>query len=399
MLLKPLTIAAGLLALPAAQAFLIPPEISDADIQIANTIDAIHPHVDTNQVVPVDIECPDCPVLLGSRRGKAAIQLKIDRPSHLSLVFVIDNQPDHDRLLVNGFELYPSSSLLTSTLWAPQFVDRKHKEKDERHHHEGGRRKFRHHKFTPQPQRLGFGLRVSPPKKDTDGQFELVELELQIIEVGAVFVDGIPSITVKLIKDREGRLLMTQIEKSRPETPAALPSSAGAEECTTTLCEWLAMAREKFNKLKGFGHCHGAVKGAPASDEVPAHHQPQHAGADDHWRATYQERHWGKLFKHMASHILLPVLIGIVAGVTVSIIGMVVGTVLVSLWRALFRRRSGSAGHRRRRSSHAHRRRLSRKESALAEDEKAGLMEYQDEAPQDAPPSYEEAETVKTSQV
>jgi hypothetical protein len=56
------------------------------------------------------------------------------------------------------------------------------------------------------------------------------------------------------------------------------------------------------------------------SDEIshpnPHHHQRPHAG---HWAAPYQEHRWGKLFKHIASHILLPVLIGIFAGVSISL--------------------------------------------------------------------------------
>jgi len=327
MLLKPLTVAAGLLAVPAAQAFLIPPEVSDADIQIANTIESIGSQVADSQVV--NVECPGCPISVQGKRGKN-IQLKIDRPSHLELAFSIDHLSDHDRLLVNGFEMYPSGDPLHETLSAPQVVDRR--EKDKRHyrehdHHDDGHRKRPHH-LAPQPQRLGFGLHVGPSKKDTDGQFELVEVELQIIEVGVAFIDGIPSVKVKLIKDGEGRLLMSQIEKSEPKF---LDHPNGdAKECTTMLCKWLAIAREKLKGFKGFGHCHGMKGGmnphgageAPHGHPHPQPPQPHHPHdpAAGHWPpAPYQERRWGKLFKYIAAHILLPVLIGIVAGVSVSL--------------------------------------------------------------------------------
>ncbi|KAH6855112.1 hypothetical protein B0I37DRAFT_47315 [Chaetomium sp. MPI-CAGE-AT-0009] len=381
MLLKPLTLVAGLLAVPAARAFLIPPEVSDTDIQVANTIESVGSQVTDIQVV--DVECPGCPVLLTNRRGKS-VQFKTKFPSHLELAFSVDHLADHDRLLLNGVELYPSHETLITALKAPQIVDRKPKEK--RHHPDGERHKGRHRVY-PQPQQLSFGLRVAPAIKDAEGQFELVEIEFQIIAVGVAFIDGIPAVKVKLIKDGEGRLVISQIEKGEANTFVKELPGGDADECTTMLCRWLAAAREKLKKFKGLGHC--GTKGAessPASGEASHSHSHPHS----HRPVTghgHQEHRWGKLFKHMASHILLPVLIGIVAGVSVSLVGMAVGTLLVSLWRAFFRRRrSSSSGHRRRHSHH----KAPRKEVVLVEDEKAGLMENQD-----APPSYEEQETPK----
>jgi hypothetical protein len=317
MLLKRLTVAAGLVAVPAANAFLIPPEVSDADIQVANTIGSIGAQVAETQVV--NLECPGCPVLVRGRRGKS-FQLGIDRPSHLELTFSVDHQPDHDRLLVNGFELYPTTRPSREELVAPQVVDWRDEEKrhqrEHDHDHDDHRHHRRPHRLTPQPQRLGFAARVGAPKKDADGQFELVEVELQIIEVGVAFIDGIPDVKVKLIKDGEGRLLMSQIEKSESKKLVELPKG-GAEECETMLCKVIATAREKFKALKG---CHrGGMK--PAVSGEVAHHHPHHhhAPAPGSWTAPYQERQWGKLFKHIGSHILLPVLIGIVAGVSVSL--------------------------------------------------------------------------------
>ncbi|KAL2166586.1 hypothetical protein VTG60DRAFT_2481 [Thermothelomyces hinnuleus] len=393
MLLKPLTLAAGLLALPAAQAFLIPPEVSETDIHIANTIESIGPQVAESQIVPVAVECPGCPILLRGRHGRT-VQLKIDRPSHLEMVFSIDRQPDHDRLLVNGFDLYPSRGMSGGILSAPQVVDREWKKEHKPHYPEGEHRRLRH-RLTPQPQALGFGLKVSPPKPDADGQFELVEVELQILEVGVAFVDGIPSLNLKLIKDRDGRLLISRIDKVQPEVLAP-PPAVEPEGCLMRLFRWLAIARKKLDGSNGFAHCHDAAKHPSAFDETlphhgPHHHHHHHHPHADNWRMTYEHRHWGKLLKHMASHILLPVLIGIVAGVSISLIGMAVGTVLVSLWNTLSGRRRHGANHRRHRSSRSHRHKVSLKEAAAAE-EKAGLMEYQD-----APLSYEEAETAKTT--
>lgn len=320
MLLKPLTVAAGLLAVPAAHAFLLPPEISDADIQIANTIESVAAQV--VDVRTVDLECPDCPILVRGRRGRP-IQVKLHRPSNLSLTFSVDHQPDHDRLLVNGFELYPTVDPL-EVLEAPQVVNWEAKPKPDRrrkeHHRHDGKRGKRPHRLTPQPQRLGFGLHVGPAQKNADGTFELVEVDLQILEVGMAFIDGVPDVKLKLIKDGQGRLLMSQVEKSAAEKLLELPNDR-PEECNTKLCRLLAAARAKFQGLRPHKPCHGAAvaefeaPNGPSHPDAPRPHHPH----GDHWRGPFHVHRWGALLKHVAAHIFLPVLIGIVAGVSVSL--------------------------------------------------------------------------------
>ncbi|KAL2161305.1 hypothetical protein VTH06DRAFT_8525 [Thermothelomyces fergusii] len=377
MLLKPLSLAAGLLALPAARAFLIPPEVGEADIHISNAItESIGTQVGEPQVVPIAVECPGCPILLRGRHGRT-VQLKIDRPSHLELVFSIDRQPDYDRLLVNGYELYPSTSLFGGILSAPQVVDF-----EVPHYLEWALRKLRH-RLVPQPQALGFSLKVSPPKQDAEGQFEMVELELQILEVGVAFVDGIPSINLKVLKDRDGRLLISRVDEIPPEAPAP-PPAVEPQGYLARLLRWLAMTRERLKGSNEFADCRGAAKNPPAFVET----LPRPPADNSH--ATDEHRHWAELVKHMTLYTLLPVLIGIVTGVSVGLIGMAVSTVLVSLWNKMSDRRRHGAGHRRHLSSRSHRRKASLKEATVA-DEKAGLMEDQE-----APPSYEEAETTKT---
>jgi hypothetical protein len=325
MLLKSITaVAAGLLAAPAAHAFLLPPEVSEADVQIANTLEAVAPQV--ADIRHVDIECPGCPILVRGPRGKR-IQLQIDQPSHLQLSFNIEQQSDVDRLLVNGFELYPSGDPLLDSLWAAQIVDQDAGGQDrEKRHHDEDDNEDEHHEhhrrpnhLIPQPQRLGFGLHVSSGKKD--GEFELVEVELQVIEVGVAFVDGIPSVKIQLIKDDSGRLVIAQIEKGAPKKLLG----ATPQECTTMMCKMIAMAREKLKGMRPFKNCHGGnTKGGmeSASGEVPPHHHHHHHGhghGGGQWRAPYRKHSWGQLFKNIASHIILPVLIGIVAGVSISL--------------------------------------------------------------------------------
>jgi len=326
MLLTPLTVVAGLLAFP-TNAFLIPPEVSDADVQVANTIESIVAPVPDSQVV--EVACPNCPVLVQGRRGQP-IQLNSKRPTYLELTFSVDHLPDHDRLLVNGFELYPSGDPLRETLLAPQIIGRKEKRHDGDHeHHKDGMRGHRKgtQQLVPQPQRLGFGLHIGPAQKADDSDFEVVEVELQIIEVGSTFIDNIPNVKVKLVQDSEGRILMAQIAKGEPKKLIQSPNGDAVEECTTMLCQWLAALREKLKNVKGFGHCHkgnmaggmNPAHGGAVEDSQPHPHHPYQDEGAEHWHARYPERRWGKLFKYIAAHILLPVLIGIVAGVSISL--------------------------------------------------------------------------------
>lgn len=392
--MKPLAIAAGLLACPTVNAFLIPPEISQNDIEIAgNVAAALASAPQISEIQPIDLECPGCPILVKGRSG-FDVQVQTDAPSHLELTFSIEHQPQGgDRLVVNGFELYPNADPFSNALVAPQVLDKevekRHDHDHNRDHSDGHRKRPHHRRPEPQPQRLGFGMHVGPAKKTQDGEFDLIEVELQIIEVGFSFVEDIPSLKINLIKQNSGKLLMTHIEKVIPQKEVDAPDAqTAAEECATVMCQIMALTREKvkqFNKLKPSFGCHGGKnKGGMMRPEGHGHpHHPRpHGIRPDHLKFPQQREHsWGKLFKNIFAHILLPVLVGIVAGVSVSLIGMMVGTVIVSTWRFFFRKPSSSHRHHRRHSrSHSHNK-VSHKE-AIAAEEKSGLMV------EEAPPTY-----------
>lgn len=397
MLMKSLSLAAaaGLLAAPAANAFLIPPEISESDLKIAQEVEFAEPKI--AEVQPIDLECPGCPLNIKGRFGQD-IQVKTGRPNHLELLFAIEHRPEGgDRLLVNDFELYPFADPFSSNLMAPQVLD-DGAEVEKRHDHHGGeedghRRGKHHRRPKPQAQRLGFGLHVSPVQKDTDGNFELIEIELQVIEVGYTFVENIPKVRVNLVKDQEGKLLMTTVEKTAPQTIVEVSDEDKPAECTTRICQLMAAAHEKMEQLRKMRlpGCHGGNKEGmgmrPAFHHGGEHHHGGHHGHSEPrpGRMGMREHSWGKLFKNITSHILLPVLIGLVAGVAVSLIGMAVGTVIVGLWRFFRKPTHTSRRHSRRHSLH----KASHKEAVVAE-EKSGLLAEEE---QDAPPAYQDAET------
>ncbi|KAK3330936.1 hypothetical protein B0H66DRAFT_528281 [Apodospora peruviana] len=365
MLLKPFTtVAAGLIAASATtHAFLLPPEVSDSDIsKLASHIDEIIAQNAANsQRQVVQLDCPGCPVALASGGEE------LNEQNHLELTFNVDSQ----RLLVNGFELYPSPDPFSNVFVAPQVYD------------------------APQSlppaaaQVLGYSLQTQRLEKE--GQMERVLVDLQIIEIGNLFVNNIPGVHIELIKAPSGGLLIGNIIQAIPTLSTPMDDQK-EEECTNMMCKWMAFIREKARQHKP---CHGMGPGPvpamhPGAGGHHGHHGPPHHGGGHHQGGPHAHMRphthtWGQLFKNIGSHILLPVLVGIVAGVTVSLVGMMVGTVIVSLWRMFFRR-GGSSHHYR----HTHHHRAARKETAAVEEEKSGLMENQD-----PPPSYEAEEDVK----
>ncbi|EMR66629.1 hypothetical protein UCREL1_6379 [Eutypa lata UCREL1] len=377
MQLKPFIAAAGLTA-SAVNAFLLPPDVSVDDIVTTLPVpvqfdeDVSLPKIAQTQ--NLKLNCPGCPIRVRphwkSHHEEASI--KTDIPSHLELDFSIatSDSPDGvDRLLLNGFELYPKSNPFQDTLTAALLPDL-----------EVGKMKLPGHIKGPPPhhlQNLGFGLQTRLiPSTDDDDDLELVMVDLQVIEVGDAFVDGIPNVEIKLVKSPSGKLMIADLAATESENVQTTPMDS-QEECTTMFCKWIAMAKEQFGRFRSGKHCGGRPGHAGQESghmEVDMHRHRE-------GRPHHEHRHrWGHLLKNIATHILLPVAIGIMAGVTASILGMMVGTFIVYLWRTFVRRPSSRRQH----HGRGHKAGLN---EAVVEDEKSGLMSHQEV---EAPPAYVE---------
>ncbi|KAI1500628.1 hypothetical protein F5X99DRAFT_230867 [Biscogniauxia marginata] len=374
MQLQSLIAAAGLAA--SANALLLPPEISASDNDIVTTLPVPS---DVNLDVPMiaeaqslKLKCPGCPVRTAHRKGQSGEgSINTHIPSHLELDFSIDSSNGADRLLLNGFELYPHSNPFVEMLAAPLQPDVPDRRKKLPSHFKG-----------PRPrdiQPLGFGLQTSSVATSEEDALELVNVELQIIEVGNVFVDTIPNVQVKLVKTLSGKLMIGAIETTDSETLRNPMDKQ--EECATMLCKWKAMVMQKISQFRKSKGCGGFLSHAKGSSQ-PEGSQP------DHSQPTHR---WGLLLKNIASHILIPVAIGIMAGVTASMLGMLVGTFVVFFWRTFIR---PAKCQRHRKHGHAHK--APQNEAAVA-DEKSGLMEHQEEEI-DTPPAYVEAGIVAIDQ-
>jgi len=376
--------AAALLlgGLPAAFSFMIVPEIAPADDALFSILPFdVAADVESQTV---DLPCAGCPVLLEG-------QLSTATENHLELTFSVDHAAGFDRLLVNSFELYPNADPFGGSLAAPQIVDVAMKDRRGMMHH--------HHadeEAAPEVP-LGYRIDVYPVAKDEANQkLELINVDLQIIEVGQTFVGSIPTVSLKLVKDGDN-LAIAKIEtKERTEAPAK-------PKCTDLWCSVKEMLNKGIGMFKKpcpgmmkHGHHHGAEQPKPAETapgmsedmdhvEVPGHRHPHHH--HHHGHHGFKEAHGHHRFFGAVSgvirHVILPVLIGIVAGVSVSLVGMVVISSLLCLVRFVRGKKAAGTGcpfHRR-----MCRNKAADTEIVIAEEEKSGLM-----VNQDPPPKYEE---------
>lgn len=368
MLLKPVILAAaGLTA--ATRAFLLPPEISQSDVNAVDALPEAHsPDIVEALSVPqhinLNVSCPGC------------LKTASDEPSHLEFELSIRHTPSGDMFVVNGSPLFPKPHTLLAARVARDGAVRPAGKKLK------GHSPRRHRKRV-----LGYQLSVHQRALNAEEGLALYDLTLQIFKVGDTFVDGIPSLHITLVQDtKTDALVIGSVTES-----AAQPVFADSQkDCSTFVCKLLATVKGNMDKLKG-KPCHGKMRGGH-------HHKghPKTMGGHRHHRS------WAELLKNVIQHIVLPIAVGIVAGVSVSLIGMMAGTLVVTVWRTLFRRPSHRRHSHSRKHSHSHHK-TPKAELAVAEvEEKSELMEHQDPPPSydeeavPTPPSYTDEATPKT---
>ncbi|KAH8907774.1 hypothetical protein BR93DRAFT_565640 [Coniochaeta sp. PMI_546] len=392
MLLKPLTLAAAGLA-AATQAFLLPPDISQSDVDTVSSL----PHVEALSIpehINLNLSCPGCLLQTKGRHHGVGAETSPARRSHLELAFSIDHSESPDRLLVNGYPLFPKANPFLDSLKAAVVPDNCVRT---------AIKELRGHRRRPQPQQeLGYQLSVGQRATNPEDGLALYALDLQIIEVGDAFVDGIPNVHITLVKDiATGALAIGSVETTESTTAIATPMDKQAE-CSTFMCKWLAIMKDNMAKMKG-KPCHGKMRGGAKGPRPHHEHHHHHKGRPNKMEGDARHHSWGQLFKNIAHHILLPVAVGIVAGVSVSLIGMMVGTLIVSVWRLFFRRPSHRRRSHSRSHSHSHHKAPKTEVAAAEAEEKSGLIEHQDPPPSydeeavPTPPSYEEEVTPKTN--
>ncbi|KAI0913763.1 hypothetical protein F4823DRAFT_575368 [Ustulina deusta] len=375
--LRSLIAGVGLVA--ATNAVLLPPDFPIADdsvttLPVPTEIDADVALSKVPDTQTLDLECPGC-LRFGHKHEKEV-------PSHLKLDFTIESTDGADRLTLNGYELYPNPDLLRTALTAPVLPDMASRQVGAKPPVRGGMMNRPYKKQT-----LGFAMETDAVPTDDGEDLQLINVEIQIIEVGDVFVEHIPNVQVKLVKTASGKLAIGTIDTIRFQAGG---SPDGRKECSTTVCKWKALFFEKLARIFSLKDCSGSRPPPPfhghhhgehgehghghGDGPGPHHHPPPHHMGHRH--------SWGHGFRIFVTHILFPIIIGIVAGVSASLIGMMVGTFIVFLWRLFFRRSSARSSHRCR---YAHK---AAKHESVADEEKSGLLSHQEDV--EAPPAYAE---------
>ncbi|GAP87212.1 hypothetical protein SAMD00023353_2300500 [Rosellinia necatrix] len=373
---------AGVGLVATTNALLLPPDFTIADdaittLPVPTEVDVDVAISELSEIRTLKLDCPGC--LQYGRRHRKEV------PSHLKLDFSIESADGADRLVLNGYELYPHSNPLRDVLTAPvlpNMADRR----------VGTPPRFRGGLDRPQKnQPLGFAMESSLVATDDDEDLQLISVEIQIIEVGNVFIQQIPNVQVKLVKTPSGKLAIAAIDTIGFQPPP-MDDTKKQKECSTTICKWKALFFEKLAQIfsKGCGS-----QGPPPPHP---HHDGEHHHGHGHGPHPHPHPHhmghgsaWGHGLRVFVTHILFPLLIGIVAGISASIIGMMVGTLIVFLWRTFFRRHGSQRSHGCR---FAHK---APKNERAADEEKSGLLNDQEEV--EAPPAYVDANVAEIAEV
>jgi len=175
---------------------------------------------------------------------------------------------------------------------------------------------------------------------------ELLPMKLQIASVENVPVN-LPELTINLLKDTEGRLMIASFDTGR-RGEEVLPTDE-SKECNEwpLLCKWKSLLADRIAKLKKTGkgchkrpHGHGyppmmeeAVEGQaphrPHAGNPPhgpyhgPHHGPHHMGHGHHGHGRLPS-----FFRRAFFTVLIPVVIGIFAGTVTYLLGMALGCLM-----------------------------------------------------------------------
>lgn len=330
-----------------AAAFLVVPEISQDEEEVFKAL-------------PIDVYTNDIPNSAIAQTVEIPCSKCKDQDTQLTMDF---NVEDGNRLTLNGYELYPNADPWHGDLTA-EVMNGNGKKKE---------------------QLLGYSLAVGPQAYDMEQSLEIVNVELHVIEVGGRFIDGIPTIDVKLVKAATGEILIGAVDTHTATEP----------ECTGIWCsikQGLDQALNDFDQIwndfdqiwNDFKPCSkGAAVDQGAEESKSTIELDGQRPYDDYPTYDDVDFDWADVMESIVFSVVLPVLTGIAAGLCVAVFAMGVGSLIAVIVRS------------RRRCHKANRRSKEAATEAAAEEEKAGLIEEQDF--EEPPPTYDAEQQTSTS--
>lgn len=236
----------------------------------------------------------------------------------------------------------------------------------------------------------GYQFRYNGAETVSEAGIELLPMTFQLTSVQGFAVHP-PELTINVLKDTEGRLMIASFQATEAETAPV----DQAKDCNEwpLYCKWKHILGDKVDKMRKMGkgchkrpHGHGHPNPMEEDGTVgkPPHrfrpgkpHPHHHHGHQGHHHGHHHRFHM--FLRRAFFTILIPILIGIFAGTLTYLIGMAVGC-LVAIVIARFRGQS-------------YQRIALEEEAEIEEPEERGEKEEFAELPAyDAPPIYEEAD-------
>ncbi|KAF2867453.1 hypothetical protein BDV95DRAFT_502740 [Massariosphaeria phaeospora] len=339
-----------------ASAVLIPPTINDFGDDNAMETLAVNPFKRT-----LALECPSCPFAI--RQGDILLLA-----SETGNTFLLDFEvgANEDSLNIDGTQLYPPTfAVLTEPFYVTQVDPRS----------DAGLRL----------RVTGYEFQYSGAETVSEAGMELLPMTFQITSIESTPVHP-PAITINILKDTEGRLMIASFEAAKSIETSPIEQEKECKEWPL-LCKWRSILSDKIHGMKqsmGKG-CH-KNKGNPMAQEG-AQGEPEYAVRPDHPHHANHEghhhhaHHHGHMFLRRAFFtVLVPILIGIFVGTLTYLVGMALGCLVAIL-----------VGRARGQSAYA-RVALDDNDDDAGDVEAAGEKQVYTELPDyDAPPVYEEA--------
>lgn len=353
MMLKTLGIGASLVL--AARSFLIPPsnvlqslEVINLD-KIAESAAAYNVPDPRNHLLKMD--CPGCPFAESIDRHHKITWA--DTPAQNSLLLNFSVGADPRTLQLNGAQFYPP----LFGFWAP-FVDAAQVPA------EVGMVDIRAHPFEYSENRLLLTSyswhfdRASPVSKEGAS---VIPMTFRIDAIEGFRVN-IPSVTLKVIRDSEGNVMIVSVDADKVTETHGSPKgqSEKINSCNRhqKLCRWKAKAQARIHCIKTcLARLCGKWRlskfagklGKTAAPET--HGQSHHADLPvqkvhkEHHHHEEHAHHKGKSFFRAFGRglkfVMIPMLIGVATGFVVYAVGMALGFLIGYIWLA-FRKFRGS---------------------------------------------------------
>ncbi|KAH6644334.1 hypothetical protein C7974DRAFT_18676 [Boeremia exigua] len=313
----------------AANAVLIPPSMTAAELGDDNAMEtaAINSFKRT-----VAVDCPGCAV---ATLEDKSFSWEKDAGNTFLLDFEVG--PREESLEIDGVQLYPPTFSIASQPFYVTQVDPK-AENDLR------------------LRVTGYTFHFNTAETVSEAGVELLPMTFQITSIESTPMNP-PSITINLLKDSSGRLMIASFEakKSIEATPAEQQKEC---EHMPLICKWKGIMADRIENLKHMGKgrpgCHNRPHGmsrphghhnpmagegkSPHRFRPDGHHHRPHMQHNGHHHHDHHHR-MHRFLRRAFFTILVPIFIGIFAGTLTYLVGMALGC-LIAIVVAKFRGQS-----------------------------------------------------------